>query len=82
MALALDGLDPASTLVVVVSKTFTTQETIANALVARAWLRATTTDEQLHDGAARTGVPVRAAPLRADDVGVSLHHRTTGERSS
>lgn len=40
MALALDGLDPASTLVVVVSKTFTTQETIANALVARAWLRA------------------------------------------
>ncbi len=40
MALALNGLDPASTLVVVVSKTFTTQETIANALVARAWLRA------------------------------------------
>lgn len=40
MALALDGLDPAQTLVVVVSKTFTTQETIANAEVARAWLRA------------------------------------------
>lgn len=40
MALALDGLDPAQTLVVVVSKTFTTQETIANAQVARAWLRA------------------------------------------
>lgn len=40
MALALDGLDPARTLVVVVSKTFTTQETIANATAARAWLRA------------------------------------------
>lgn len=40
MALALAGLDPARTLVVVVSKTFTTQETIANATVARAWLRA------------------------------------------
>ena len=40
MALALDGLDPASTLVVVVSKTFTTLETIANAEVARNWLRA------------------------------------------
>lgn len=40
MALALDGLDPAQTLVVVVSKTFTTQETVANAQVARAWLRA------------------------------------------
>ncbi len=39
IALALDGLDPAQTLVVVVSKTFTTQETIANAEVARAWLR-------------------------------------------
>ncbi|WP_374579056.1 glucose-6-phosphate isomerase [Phenylobacterium sp.] len=39
IALTLAGLDPATTLVVVVSKTFTTQETIANAEVARAWLR-------------------------------------------
>jgi glucose-6-phosphate isomerase len=37
---ALHGLDPAETLVVVVSKTFTTQETMANAEAARAWLRA------------------------------------------
>ena len=34
---ALDGADPASTLVVVVSKTFTTQETMANARAAKAW---------------------------------------------
>jgi glucose-6-phosphate isomerase len=34
---ALDGADPASTLVVVVSKTFTTQETMANAQAAKAW---------------------------------------------
>ena len=40
LALALAGLDPAETLVVVVSKTFTTLETIANAQDARAWLRA------------------------------------------
>ncbi|HEY9235367.1 MAG TPA: glucose-6-phosphate isomerase, partial [Phenylobacterium sp.] len=40
IAFTLDGLDPARTLVVVVSKTFTTQETIANAEVARGWLRA------------------------------------------
>ena len=40
IALTLAGLDPAQTLVVVVSKTFTTQETVANAEVARAWLRA------------------------------------------
>ena len=38
-ALALAGLDPAETLVVVVSKTFTTQETMTNAETARAWLR-------------------------------------------
>ncbi|WP_374469162.1 glucose-6-phosphate isomerase [Phenylobacterium sp.] len=36
---ALVGLDPAETLVVVVSKTFTTQETMTNAETARAWLR-------------------------------------------
>ncbi len=37
---ALAGLDPESTLVVVASKTFTTQETMANARAARAWLEA------------------------------------------
>jgi glucose-6-phosphate isomerase len=40
IAAAVEGLDPRSTLVVVVSKTFTTQETMANAEAARAWLRA------------------------------------------
>ena len=35
---ALAGLDPATTLVIVASKTFTTQETMANARAARAWL--------------------------------------------
>lgn len=35
---ALDGLDPARTLVVVISKTFTTAETILNAKTVRAWL--------------------------------------------
>ncbi len=39
-ALATADLDPAQTLVVIVSKTFTTQETIANADAARAWLAA------------------------------------------
>ena len=39
-ALATADLDPAKTLVVIVSKTFTTQETIANAQAARAWLAA------------------------------------------
>lgn len=35
---ALTGLDPASTLCIVASKTFTTAETMANAHAARAWI--------------------------------------------
>jgi glucose-6-phosphate isomerase len=38
LARALAGAEPASTLVVAVSKTFTTQETLANARAAKAWL--------------------------------------------
>ncbi|MFO1318203.1 MAG: glucose-6-phosphate isomerase [Burkholderiales bacterium] len=38
LAAALAGLDPARTLFVVSSKTFTTQETMTNARSARAWL--------------------------------------------
>ncbi|MGE3303181.1 MAG: glucose-6-phosphate isomerase [Hyphomonadaceae bacterium] len=37
---ALEGLDPQRTLIAVVSKTFTTLETMTNAETARAWLRA------------------------------------------
>jgi glucose-6-phosphate isomerase len=37
---ALAGLDPATTLVVIASKTFTTQETMTNAAAARRWLEA------------------------------------------
>jgi len=42
---ALEGADPASTLVVVVSKTFTTQETMANAQAARQWLGKSNTQD-------------------------------------
>lgn len=38
VARALDGLDPEETLVVVVSKTFTTAETMLNARTVRSWL--------------------------------------------
>ncbi len=40
MAEALRGLDPETTLFIVASKTFTTQETLTNAKTARAWLLA------------------------------------------
>jgi glucose-6-phosphate isomerase len=62
---ATHGLDPATTLVVVVSKTFTTQETIANAELARDWLRAA-----LGAGADAHFVAVSAAPEVAAGFGV------------
>ncbi len=42
---ATRDLDPAETLLIVASKTFTTQETMTNALTARQWLLATLKDE-------------------------------------
>ncbi len=36
---AIEGADPATTLFIVASKTFTTQETLSNALAAKAWLQ-------------------------------------------
>ena len=38
LARALEGAEPSSTLVLAVSKTFSTQETLANARAAKAWL--------------------------------------------
>ena len=38
MVATLDGLDPASTLFIVASKTFTTQETLTNAHAAKRWI--------------------------------------------
>ena len=65
LAQALTGLDPAETMVVTVSKTFTTVETLTNAEAARAWLRAAL-------GAASDAhlVAVSAAPDKAQAFGV------------
>ena len=65
MAEALTGLDPETTLVIVVSKTFTTQETLANAEVAKAWLAAALPA----DGMTKHFIGVTAAPERAADFG-------------
>ncbi len=45
MAETLKALDPATTLFLIASKTFTTQETMTNAHTARSWLLATAQDE-------------------------------------
>lgn len=65
MAEALTGLDPETTLVVVVSKTFTTQETLANAEAAKAWLAAALPAE----GMTKHFIGVTAAPDRAAAFG-------------
>jgi glucose-6-phosphate isomerase len=66
LAQAIAGLDPAETLVVVVSKTFTTLETLANAEAARSWLR-----ETLGAGADAHLAAVSAAPDKAQAFGVA-----------
>jgi len=65
MAEALTGLDPETTLVVVVSKTFTTQETLANAEAAKTWLAAFLPSE----GMTKHFIGVTAAPDRAAAFG-------------
>lgn len=65
IAQALEGLDPASTLVTVVSKTFTTQETMANAEAARTWLR-----QALGAGGDKHLLAVSANPKAVADFGV------------
>lgn len=65
MAEALTGLEPETTLVIVVSKTFTTQETLANADVAKAWLAAHLPTE----GRDKHFIGVTAAPERATQFG-------------
>jgi glucose-6-phosphate isomerase len=64
---ALHGLDPATTLVMVVSKTFTTLETLANAEAARAWLQASLGVE----GAKAHFAAVSAAPDKAVAFGMA-----------
>ncbi len=65
---ALEGLTPASTLFIVVSKSFTTQETRLNAEAARRWLRAGLPNDQ---ASAEHIVAVTANGARARDFGVS-----------
>ena len=58
----LRGLDPHRTLFIVASKTFTTQETMANAAVARAWFLAQGgTDIARHFAATTTNLEAAAA---------------------
>jgi len=66
LSLALAGLDPRETMVVVVSKTMTTQETLANFLEARDWLIRHLGEDQ----ASAHMVAVSSAPEKAKSFGI------------
>lgn len=68
LAPLLQTLDPRATLFIVVSKTFTTQETMFNANTARDWLRANLGDELVSEN---HFAAVSSKPERAVDFGVS-----------
>jgi glucose-6-phosphate isomerase len=67
---ALEGLQPAATLVFVVSKTFSTAETLANAKVARRWLHHALGDA----GVAAHMYAISARPDRAEAFGLNPAH--------
>ncbi len=68
LAPLLQTLDPRTTLFIIVSKTFTTQETMLNASTARAWLRANLGDELVSEN---HFAAVSSKPERAVAFGVS-----------
>ena len=67
MAEKVKGLDPETTLVIIVSKTFTTLETITNAREAKTWLLGALKDVGAIDGSAEQD----AAAIKAHFVAVS-----------
>ena len=91
---AVAGLDPASTLVVVASKTFSTQETMVNAAAARDWIVAALGAEAIpkhvvaatanYEEAGRWGLPACNVFPFADWVGgrFSLWSSVGGEAAS
>ena len=83
LAPILSRLDPRSTLFIVASKTFTTQETLANATTAREWLQSHAAAsvaagapedvraQRLAEATTRHFLAVTAAPQKAIDFGVA-----------
>ncbi|MES9993611.1 MAG: glucose-6-phosphate isomerase [Candidatus Thiodiazotropha sp.] len=65
------GLDPETTLFVVASKTFTTQETLTNAHTARKWLLSSLGDEK---AVARHFVAVSTNAERVSDFGIDTEN--------
>ena len=77
----LDDLYPETTLFIIVSKTFTTQETIANADAAKAWIESTSLPVSEHFAAVSTNVPA-AVGFGVDEANVFGFRDWVGGRYS
>ena len=79
---AVETLDPATTLVVVASKTFTTAETLANMAAATAWLREGGVDDPHGRLIAVTAAPEAALEAGIDEPRIRLVSEAVGGRKS
>lgn len=79
---AIAALDPASTLVVVASKTFTTAETLANMRAALQWLQTGGVDDPYGRVIAVTAAPENALKAGIDDTRIVAFAESVGGRYS
>ena len=94
MVAALADLDPASTLFIIASKTFTTLETLTNATAARSWLTDALGDDAVSKHfvavstsaptvvTARAAVPLSNTALQREYARLLTALITTGEASN
>ncbi len=79
---ALKGFDPAATLLVVASKTFTTTETMLNAGSALAWMREGGVEDSFGRVIALTAAPEKAVEWGVDETRVLPFAESVGGRYS
>lgn len=79
---AVEGFDPAATLLVIASKTFTTSETMLNAASALAWLQEGGVADPYGQVIALTACPERAVEFGVDETRILPFAETVGGRYS
>ena len=79
---AIEGLDPKRTLLIVVSKTFTTQETLLNASSALEWMTEGGVEDPYGRVIALTAMPDRAIAWGVDETRILPFPETVGGRYS
>ncbi len=82
LEVAMDCCDPATTLIAVASKTFTTTETMTNAMSALAWLREGGVDDPYGRVIALTASPDKAVEWGVDETRVLPFQESVGGRYS